>query len=471
MNAALAIARLTFWEAVRMRIVLVFILVLAFLLLLMPGALRGDDTVTGRLQTFLSYSLSAVTIFLGVATVFLSCATLSNELRYNQIHLVLTKPVARFQVLLGKWLGVMALNFVLVTLCAISIYAFARLIKAQKVGFERDRINLNDVIWTARAAAQPIKPEEEWRQRAAQEVIDLAKSGAIAETGMKAADEAMRANAFKERLNQAENDWRMIADGQYRDFRFERLIPPGSDDEAMQIRFKARGLPLPLMEILYCQWEFVDPTTGYPITPAIVTEERAAQRHQFLIRGKQLIKDGKAVLRVTNPLSPNDPVKIFFADNNSLEILYKVDTFEANFVRAVTLIFLQLAFLAAMGLFFSTFVSFPVACLCTFTVYLIGVAHPFWMESIGANMQMFDADVDPYGRFGPFVRQYFLVPFLHVFPDFVAFSGGGKLVDGEVISYTLLGQGFGRMLAFSGVVLLTVGWFIFSRREIAAVQV
>ncbi len=140
-------------------------------------------------------------------------------------------------------------------------------------------------------------------------------------------------------------------------------------------------------------------------------------------------------------------------------------------MRAVTLIFLQLAFLAAMGLFFSTFVSFPVACLCTFTVYLIGVAHPFWMESIGANMQMFDADVDPYGRFGPFVRQYFLVPFLHVFPDFVAFSGGGKLVDGEVISYALLGQGFGRMLAFSGVVLLTVGWFIFSRREIAAVQV
>ncbi len=49
-----AIARLTFWEGVRMRIVLVFVLVLVFILLRLPFSLKGDETLAGRLQTFIS---------------------------------------------------------------------------------------------------------------------------------------------------------------------------------------------------------------------------------------------------------------------------------------------------------------------------------------------------------------------------------------------------------------------------------
>lgn len=464
MRPVLAIARLAIWEGIRMRIVLVFLVLLGFLLLMMPSALRGDDTLAGRLQTFLSYSFGAVTLLLGVATVFLSCATLSNEIRYFQIHLVVSKPISRFQILLGKWIGVCTLAFVLLALSSAAIYAFARLIKSQPVAFQRDRVNIDDVVWTARVASLPRLPREDFQRNAESYVKNLVDTGSLAP------DPVLVSKAVADRIRQEETNWRTIGDAESRDFRFENLTPPRRVDEVMQVRFAARGIPIPLDELMYIQWEFIDPANGNPLTPPIITEERTAQRHQFLIRGQTLVRDGNAVLRVTNPPTPNDAVKILFSEDRSLEILYRVGGFEMNFVKAGLLLFFQLAFLSAVGLFFSTFVSFPVAALCTFTVYLIGFAHPYWLEAIGANIQLWQADIDPYGHLGPFVR-IALVPFLKAFPDFVRFGGGSHLIEGEYISWALVFEAGFRTLVAGAAALFTVGWFVFYQREIAGVQV
>ena len=71
----------------------------------------------------------------------------------------------------------------------------------------------------------------------------------------------------------------------------------------------------------------------------------------------------------------------------------------------------RLALLSALGLLFSVFVSFPVACFCVLTFYVICIGMPFWMESIGGNMETYHESIDPYGRFGPAIRAL-LVPFL-----------------------------------------------------------
>ena len=49
MKPILAIGRLAFWEGIRMRIVLVFIVVLIFVVLRLPFALRGDETLALKL--------------------------------------------------------------------------------------------------------------------------------------------------------------------------------------------------------------------------------------------------------------------------------------------------------------------------------------------------------------------------------------------------------------------------------------
>ncbi len=464
MSRVWAIARLTFWEGIRMRIVLTCLVVLALILVQLP-AVRGDNTLAGRIQNFLAYSLGCMGALLAMATIFMSSATLSNEIKTNVIHLVVTKPVSRFQILFGKWLGINLLNILLVGICGVSIYAAARYMRNLPVEFERDRVKVRDVVWTARMSKEPEVPEEQFRAQADEEVRAMIEEGTIDEKNLEVVGEAL-----KEKYAEIRNRWWRLTNGESRIFRFEGLAPPESAEQTVEVRFKARGLPIPLDEMLQVGWAFLDPDTGAALGRPMVTHERNAQRHSFLVRGERVIREGRAQLEVINPPTPTDDTKVFFEGASSLEILYRVSSFEANYVKALVMTLFQLGFLSAVALFFSTFVSFPVACLCAITAYLMSIAWPFWYESIGATMEIWTADLDPFGRFGPYVR-YLLVPILHLFPDFAKYNGAGRLIEGEYISYSLLIESGAWVIAAGGVLLLVVGWFIFREREIASVQV
>ena len=454
MKRTLAIARLTFWEGVRMRIVLVLLIVLVFIVLRLPFALRGDETLAGRLQTFLSYSLGALGIFMSLATAFFACATLSQEFRTRTLHLVVTKPVTRFQILLGKWLGVNALNVLILAVAGLVIYGFALFIKSRPEAFARDRVMIEDVVWTARLAAKPTRPD--FRDMAERHVQALEASGQEFPRGRDA--------AIAEYANQYEVDWLQIAPGDARPYEFNNLAPPANSDVVYQVRFKARGIPIPPNEELSILWGIVDPETG-GVLDWFDTHKRNAETHQFLIRANNVVTDGTAVLLVANPPPPNYSA-ILFEGDDSLQILYKVGGFGENFVRALLLILFRLAFLSALGLFFGTFVSFPVACFCVLSMFVFCLGVPWWLESIGANIGAANPTIDPYGKFGPWVRMA-LVPVLKILlPNFVAYDGVGDLIDGYVIDRKLLLTSAAHTLLYGVALLILPGWFIFSRREI-----
>ncbi|MBU0640553.1 MAG: hypothetical protein KKB50_16955 [Planctomycetes bacterium] len=462
MSRVLAIARLAFWEGIRMRIVLVFIIVLVFVVLRLPFALHGDETLAGRLQTFLAYSLGALSLFLSLATVFLSCATLANEIKSNSIHMVVTKPVSRFEILLGKWIGVNLLNILLVVLCGLTIYGLANFIRSRPEQFRRDRVKVNEVVWTARAAATPVPPDFEALAR--EHVEQRIANGAIAPE--------QKLPAIAERIKEERNLWLTVKPQTYNLYEFENLVPPKRADEVIQVRFKARGIPTPPNEILHVLWEFIDPETKSTLMRRgpFLTKERSGDMHQFLANAEPVIKNGKAALLVANPANPASRVTLSFDNQDSLQLLYRVGGFEANFVKNLVLIVLRLSFLSAMGLLFSTFVSFPIACMCAFSTYLVGLGWNWWWESIGGNIVIRIDRIDPYGAWGPVIR-FFLEPILYVFPNFIRYDGTAQLVNGEYLSYTLLGQCVLQTLVFGGVLLLLGGWLIFRRREIAEVTV
>ena len=62
----------------------------------------------GFTQIILTYTLSAITALLGLSTLWLSCGTLARDIEECQIQVVATKPVARWQIWLGKWLGIVS---------------------------------------------------------------------------------------------------------------------------------------------------------------------------------------------------------------------------------------------------------------------------------------------------------------------------------------------------------------------------
>ena len=50
------------------------------------------------------------------------CAAVSLEIQERQIHLIVTKPVRRAQIWLGKWLGLLILNAALIAFSGAVVY-------------------------------------------------------------------------------------------------------------------------------------------------------------------------------------------------------------------------------------------------------------------------------------------------------------------------------------------------------------
>ncbi len=462
MKRALAIARLTMWEGLRMRVVLVVVVVLVFVVLRMPFALRGDETLAGRLQNFLAYALNAVSLLLSLATVFFSCATLTTELRTRSLHMVVTKPVSRFEILAGKWLGVNLLNIILLGLCALTIYGFAVFIRNSPTTFARDVVNLRDVVWTARNAASPTPPD--FREPARQIVRErVEKEGYVFAQGEQA--------AVEEYARQLRDEWLRIPPGAARLFEFNDLVAPESEDTAYQVRFKLRSSPTPLDEQITLFWTFVDPATRAPLDMPREITSRVHEMHQFLFRGSRVVIGGKAALVIENPYIPERRLTAYFENTDALQILYKVSSFESNYVKSVLLIYFRLAFLSALGLFFSTFVSFPVACFCVLTAFCFSLGAPWWIEAIGGNLEVWTEEADPYGSLGPYIRPPLMFVLQVLFPNFAEYDGVRNLIDGYYIRLDLIGRSALHTFVY-GIVLLGVpGWWIFRSREVAEVIV
>ena len=129
MNKIWAIARNLIIEVLRMRILMVFILVVTVcntvFLALWLHAYSGR--VDEKVQTFLSYSLSFTTTFLALLTIFISIATITRDIKRKEIFTVATKPIKRIHYLTGKFFGTAILNLVLLSVSAVMIFALAGL--------------------------------------------------------------------------------------------------------------------------------------------------------------------------------------------------------------------------------------------------------------------------------------------------------------------------------------------------------
>jgi hypothetical protein len=121
-----AVARITFAEGLRMKIAIIFIALLMISLPVLCLAARGDGTVKGQVQMYLGYSIGLTSFYLALLTIFFSTRTLSAEIASHQIFGLVSKPIPRWQILAGKWLGVTALNVVLLVFAVSVAYAGTR---------------------------------------------------------------------------------------------------------------------------------------------------------------------------------------------------------------------------------------------------------------------------------------------------------------------------------------------------------
>src|SRR5580698_3806365 len=151
MQRIFAITWLTCKAALRFKLFIVIAGLLVLAVVGLPLVIQDDGTAEGFTQIILTYTLSTITVLLGISTLWLSCGTLARDIEECQIQVVATKPIARWQIWLGKWLGIASLNAVLLALAGGCIYGLLEW-RATKLPL-MERAELRQQLLVARGAA------------------------------------------------------------------------------------------------------------------------------------------------------------------------------------------------------------------------------------------------------------------------------------------------------------------------------
>jgi len=150
-RAVLAIARLTLREALRSRIVLLFGILLAAVAGGLPALLKGDGTPAGLVRMTLGYTLGTAFGLLVLATLWTGCALISGDIATRTLELTRVKPVAAWRLWLGKWLGLLLLDLLLLA----GLYAVTGLAVFHRM---RQAPEATAVLRTARQQVKPDLP-------------------------------------------------------------------------------------------------------------------------------------------------------------------------------------------------------------------------------------------------------------------------------------------------------------------------
>jgi len=501
MRSIWAVATNTIKQAVRMKVAAVFIILLLVLLPVMGLTTTGDETLKGRLQTFVSYGLSLTSLLLCLLTIIVSIYSVTSDIEQRQIYTVITKPIRRFEFLLGKLLGVVLLDVILLSLFAAIIYTiiiytpkFFKVTEAELSKLERkysealqaelsklganysevlearllqnsadlsklkmdvleleDKLTrVNNEFFTARDALPVDEVDVTKKVTDRYEQLEISKRLPPA---------LSRKEIIAELTKQAQLAKRAADVGQVLVWEFKNVEPLA---ESMFIKFKYDVWPNPPDSQVYGIWYAGDPQYikygEQPKTPVYDRAHKHSVRtfHEIEFSADVVPEHGRLAVAFLNDPERNNVTVIFPPDG--IEVLYKADTFTANFIRVVLLILLRLIFLACLGILASTFLSFPVAILLCLVLFSTACVSGFVLESFSFLSENISE-----------IYSYTLKWIIRLLPQFDKFNPTKFLVPARLLSWSLLGRCAAVMVCIKAFLLLVLAIIIFSYREIAKI--
>lgn len=473
-----AIARAVLIEATRTKMSIAFLTLLLVMLPLIPIMLDPDSPLRHRVQTMLSRSLGTTFAIAAFLTVFLGCATVAFEIRDRQIWQVLTKPVSKLEYLLGKWLGIVSLNFAILTIAGLSIFMYLQYLRtapvAEGLQGELDRLAVEEEILTARQETTPIYETLTNEQIAARVEILID------------ADEELRGE--EEIKLQLRQKLREEVQDQY--LAQQRSIPANKNGNVYSHSYifqglqhaKELGTPLTFKYKFYIGAVNEQETyeAGFVYNNDFSTRHTVTyvptMTHVTLIPAYLIDDHGELTITIYNLFEPQPNYYFKSAlsfDTDGIQLLYRVGNFESNFFRAILVLLIKLSFLAALAIAASTFLSFPVACMITLTVFIGGTMSPYLSQSLEYYFPPATSDLN-IGNIALTI-QWAFEHTVHAIASAMVFCLDGfgsqrptnQLVNGMLVSWGAVFKGFITTgVIWSGAVLC-IGTFILKKRQLA----
>jgi ABC-type transport system involved in multi-copper enzyme maturation permease subunit len=112
MNSCIAIAKNTFRETIRDKIL--YTIAFFGILLILSSKIMASISSGEEEKITLDFGLSMIHIFGILITLFIGTQMIAREMEGNMIMVLLSKPISRFDFLLGKFLGLSGILFLLI---------------------------------------------------------------------------------------------------------------------------------------------------------------------------------------------------------------------------------------------------------------------------------------------------------------------------------------------------------------------
>lgn len=472
-----AIARLVLAEAVRMKVSIVFIVLVVFGLCVLPLTLDATQPLRYRVQSFLQFSTAGVFWLTAILVLTFCVFTVTLEQRDKIIWQTMTKPVKAWEYILGKWLGVSALAAALLMVSATGIFMFTEYLRAQPAlseraayvasagqGITEDRLVLETQVLTARSAVypQPLQLNEEQFRKNVETRVAAEMASAESTITNPDALRMMREQIFDrvaDSLRKAvQTEYRAIAPGGQRTYRFLGLSAAKESHRPIIFRFKFES-------------GSNRPDSQYKITLSFTGEDLRVQpialgQFQTIPLSPNVIDaEGGVTVGIINGdrvnLVPN-PEDIIFAPGN-MEISYSSGGFRANFFKCIAVLWVKLAFLAMLAICAGTFLSFPVACLVAFSTFLSAEGATF----IASALENYATeDRDGKTLWLPTVIARIADVVSSLFRVYADLRPSARIVEGLALSWSEMAGGVIVLAAATGI-LFAIAVFIFRRRELA----
>jgi hypothetical protein len=478
-----AVARNVLAEAVRMKISLVFIVLLILGLAAVPMLLNEGTPLRYRMQAFLQYGTAGAFWMLAILTLLLSAATLTFEQRDKIIWQTMTKPVAVWKYLLGKWLGVVTLNAALLLVCASGIFLFAEYLRQQPADGEReayvargvelgaaalseDRRILHNQVLQARVARDIDIPMSKFGQEFST-IVDqfIEQREALEDFGEMVEEPQTRIQVRDDLYKNYIARLRSIEPGQAKTYIFGGLERAAQQDAPLLLRYRVESganMPDEFYRIMFdaggyryerevglAQTLIID-----DIPPSAINEN--GQLELTIINGS-FVQSGSGQMGLMG-----NPKTITFPPGG-LELSYSVGGYRMNFLRVVVVLWIKLAFLSLLAIAASTALSFPVACLVAFGAFFAAESASFLEESLEVYNPFYGEGIGPAILA---VVETISNAVIWIFRVYADLNPTEKLVQGEYVSWGSVAQGM-IVLGVWCVVLFGVGWAVFRSRELA----
>jgi hypothetical protein len=451
----LAISGLTWKSAFRYRLFWILAALLAAAVVGLPVLIKDDGTAKGLTQILLTYTLTCVAALLGMATLWLSCGTLARDVEECQLQMVTVKPISRWQVWMGKWLGILGLNALLLTLAGAAIFILLQW-RARHLPADQQQV-LRDEIFVARASIKEPVPD-------LQPQIDKIIKQQIARLHPTEAELPELIKEITEQVKSVNSD---VQPGYQRIWAIDlHTLSERTRGEPFLARVKFHTASVNTDATYDTYWRIGPPTSSKAVMIHEVLPPDSFQ--EFKIPANLLDDKGRLIVDFYNPNSSS----LMFPLEDGFELQYYENSFGVNFIRGLMVIFCWLALLAAIGLAAASHLSFPVAAFASLAILLMGLSSGTLQTVVEQGTVVgYDASAGGYGHspvdvvFVPIFRGA-----LKIIQLVEGFSPIDFLSSGRSITWTMLGLAVAQIVLLLGGFFCVVGIILFSRRELATAQ-